>query len=292
MKTKHFAAVIGAAGIMVGPFVTTVAAHADDSVAVDPAPSIVDGGEPELVFLAGSEAQTVGDAIVGGDAAELAPIVSQAPGASNAASTGILIVGDADVIIPFDVLPEDVITALPAPGVISEADYAKALAAIAPYAIAEDEDVLAAELLASGQTDVMVSLPFGGEIEWTVVAADLDLAAAPEGFVEVVPPASVEAPEAASAVAEAPAESLAAGPSIRLAPVSVAAVDGASVAVDDVAPAGSTKPMLPTTGVGSLSAGSLAKTGGIAPLGAILLAGSLMGSGVGLTRIRTRKTED
>lgn len=309
---------------MVGPFITTVAAHADDSVAVDPAGYAQTDETLELDFSATiGETETVGG-VVDAEAGEedLAPVVSQAVGSSNAAANGILIVND--TIIPFDVLPEDVISELPAPGSISEAEYSEALAAIAPYAIAEDEQILAAQLLATGETDVMLSLPFGGDVNWTVEVGDNEHLAAPAGFVEVVTPEEVAEPEApvaaqaASAEAEAPVAAQAEAPAEAEVPAPAPAADTVEADTVDVetdavavkaqasAPVAAsvvpqavgttvtrpvtTRPTLPVTGTGAMKTAPLAKTGA-APFAAILAAAGLMGSGAGMVTLRRRNTE-
>lgn len=162
---RHFAAVIGAAGIIVGPFVATTAAHADDSVAVDPAGYIYEDKQG----VSGSEQGAAFGLVEGtadGGPEGFVPIA----GPNGAACLGLLVIGGTDIMVPFDVLPEDVLASLPQSGAIDGATFRQVVEAIAPYAIAEDE-VISAALSGPGEgAEILVSLPFGEELAWTVVS--------------------------------------------------------------------------------------------------------------------------
>ena len=151
-KTTQFAGIVGAAGILVGPFVTTAIAHADDSN-TDETPDY------------GTES-TGGDEEAAESGAPSLPVTrvvdKESSSQAMSASLGIVIVED--VMVPLEVLPEDVVSSLPQSGTISEDEYMAAIRALAPFAVADEDLVAEAQILSAGHHEIMVVLPdFGGE---------------------------------------------------------------------------------------------------------------------------------
>lgn len=288
-RTRHFAGVIGAAGIVVSPFMAPLAAQADDTLPTDTLDYAVEGDAngtgdvpnlPVTRVVASEDSATDSEATnaaedsvtsVGSDDEFLTPVVSKRAAALDIVET------DNGVVL-LDV-PDEVKEGLAASGEISG-------------------DVLKGFIVEGSEIGMEgVTFEFDG-MNWTMVApaaedeAD-DAASQPVAKQPVAKPVVVSqdvADRLNAYVAQRNAGNVVAAPSTVgvAAPVAENGTDSTDSVVDNVAPAPrEAAPQLPVTG--DDAAGASSTEDSLLPLAPLLgITGLVLGGGIGVVTLRKR----
>ena len=254
-RTRHFAGVIGAAGIVVGPLLTTVVAQADDSVPPEWADYSIEGdGNPGAVGSGG-----------GDDVPDL-PVTRPV---GKAASLDLLIIDNKPVSLD---LPDEV--NLPSDGSkLSTKEAAKLQGTLGNYVV--DGDL---KLKAGSDVTFYDSDSLDG-VEWTVDE---------EGRIVPKPKAAGNA-----AAADKAGSSTQVSNASNAGVVGSAAAGVAAPAVGDAADNGvaddTTDPQLPLTGEDSAASATSPAEDATLPLAPLLgITGLALGGGIGVVTLRKK----